>query len=91
MLDLGLPDLPGLAVLQRFREWSQVPVLIRSILDAHEENIVKSDAGADDYVTKPFLDGELMARLWGYSAPGTIVRGSFFFLCRFAGDRFHRA
>ena len=63
VLDLGLPDLPGLAVLQRLREWSQVPVLILSIRDGPEDKIAALDAGADDYVTKPFEAGELMARL----------------------------
>lgn len=63
VLDLGLPDLPGLAVLQRLREWSQVPVLILSIRDGPEDKIAALDAGADDYVTKPFEAGELVARL----------------------------
>jgi two-component system KDP operon response regulator KdpE len=63
VLDLGLPDLPGLAVLQRLREWSHVPVLILSIRDGPEDKIAALDAGADDYVTKPFEAGELVARL----------------------------
>ncbi len=63
LLDLGLPDLDGLAVLQRLREWSQVPVIILSVRDREEEKIKALDAGADDYVTKPFSTGELLARM----------------------------
>ena len=63
ILDLGLPDLPGVTVLQRLREWSRVPVLILSVRDGEEEKIAALDAGADDYVTKPFSTGELLARL----------------------------
>jgi len=63
VLDLGLPDIPGLAVLKRLREWSHVPVLILSIQDGPEDKIAALDAGADDYVTKPFEAGELLARL----------------------------
>ncbi|MCW5552118.1 MAG: response regulator [Verrucomicrobiae bacterium] len=63
LLDLGLPDLDGLAVLKRIREWSKVPVLILSVRDQEEEKIAALDSGADDYVTKPFNSGELLARL----------------------------
>jgi two-component system KDP operon response regulator KdpE len=63
LLDLGLPDMEGLAVLKRLREWSQVPVLILSVRDGPEDKIAALDAGADDYVTKPFEAGELLARL----------------------------
>jgi two-component system KDP operon response regulator KdpE len=63
LLDLGLPDLDGRAVLQRIREWSRVPVLILSVRDQEEEKIAALDSGADDYVTKPFNSGELLARL----------------------------
>ena len=63
LLDLGLPDLVGLAVLKRIREWSKVPVLILSVRDQEEEKIAALDSGADDYVTKPFNSGELLARL----------------------------
>jgi len=63
LLDLGLPDLDGVAVLKRLREWSQVPVLILSVRDGPEDKIIALDAGADDYVTKPFGSGELLARL----------------------------
>ena len=63
LLDLGLPDISGLQVLKTLREWSHVPVLILSVRDGPEEKIAALDAGADDYVTKPFESGELLARL----------------------------
>jgi two-component system KDP operon response regulator KdpE len=63
LLDLGLPDLDGLAVLDRLREWSRVPVLILTVREEPEDKIAALDAGADDYVTKPFDSGELLARL----------------------------
>jgi len=63
LLDLGLPDLDGLAVLKRFREWSQAPVLIVSVRGHEEEKIAALDNGANDYITKPFSTGELLARL----------------------------
>jgi two-component system, OmpR family, KDP operon response regulator KdpE len=63
VLDLGLPDMDGKAVVAAIREWSKVPILILSVRDAETEKIAALDAGADDYVTKPFATGELMARL----------------------------
>ena len=63
ILDLGLPDLNGLEVLKRLREWSQVPVLILSVLGHEPDKIAALDAGADDYLTKPFGGGELLARI----------------------------
>jgi two-component system KDP operon response regulator KdpE len=63
LLDLGLPDMDGLAVLKRLREWSRMPVLILSVREGPEDKIAALDAGADDYVTKPFEAGELLARL----------------------------
>jgi len=63
ILDLGLPDLSGLEVLKRLREWSNVPVLILSVRGAEGDKIAALDAGADDYLTKPFGSGELLARL----------------------------
>jgi two-component system KDP operon response regulator KdpE len=63
ILDLGLPDLPGVEVLKRLREWSQVPVLILSVRGAEGDKIAALDAGADDYLTKPFATGELLARI----------------------------
>lgn len=63
VLDLGLPDLDGKAVIRAIREWSRVPILVLSVRDAEAEKIAALDAGADDYVTKPFATGELLARL----------------------------
>lgn len=63
VLDLGLPDLPGLEVLRRLREWNQAPVLILSVQGQEDAKIAALDAGADDYLTKPFGAGELLARL----------------------------
>jgi two-component system KDP operon response regulator KdpE len=63
ILDLGLPDMPGIDVLRRLREWSPVPVLILSVFGQEKNKIAALDAGADDYLTKPFGSGELLARL----------------------------
>jgi len=63
LLDLGLPDMDGLKVLRRLREWTRVPVLILSVRDDPEEKVAALDAGADDYVTKPFDTAELLARV----------------------------
>lgn len=63
VLDLGLPDMDGKAVVAAIREWSQVPILVLSVRDGEGEKIAALDAGADDYVTKPFAAGELLARL----------------------------
>jgi two-component system KDP operon response regulator KdpE len=63
VLDLGLPGLGGLAVLKRLREWSRVPVLILTVQDSEADKVALLDAGADDYLTKPFGVPELLARL----------------------------
>lgn len=63
LLDLGLPDLDGVEVLKRIREWSRVPIVILSVRDREHDKIAALDAGADDFVTKPFSSGELLARL----------------------------
>jgi two-component system, OmpR family, KDP operon response regulator KdpE len=63
VLDLGLPDMDGVSVLKRLREWTKVPVVILSVRDREEDKIAALDLGADDYVTKPFGTGELLARL----------------------------
>ena len=63
LLDLGLPDLDGVEVLKRIREWSQAPVIVLSVRDREHDKIAALDAGADDFVTKPFGSGELLARV----------------------------
>ncbi len=63
VLDLGLPDMDGVTVLKRLREWSNVPVVVLSVRDREEDKIAALDNGADDYLTKPFGTGELLARL----------------------------
>ncbi len=63
VLDLGLPDMAGTEVLEQLREWSKVPVLILSVLGQEENKVAALDAGADDYLTKPFSGGELLARV----------------------------
>lgn len=63
LLDLGLPDLDGLEVVRRLREWTNVPIIILSARGQEADKIAALDAGADDYLTKPFSIGELMARV----------------------------
>jgi two-component system KDP operon response regulator KdpE len=63
ILDLGLPDLDGTEVIRRLREWSKVPVLVLSVREGEDNKIAALDAGADDYLTKPFSGRELLARV----------------------------
>jgi two-component system, OmpR family, KDP operon response regulator KdpE len=63
ILDLGLPDFDGIEVTRRLREWSTTPIIILSVREAEQDKIAALDAGADDYLTKPFGTGELMARM----------------------------
>src|SRR5262245_5822073 len=63
ILDLGLPDIDGQAVLRRLREWLTAPILILSARDQEKQKIAALDGGADDYLTKPFGAGELLARI----------------------------
>ncbi|WP_327388380.1 response regulator [Streptomyces sp. NBC_01207] len=63
VLDLGLPDMDGIDVIKRVRDWSRVPILVLSARHTSEDKIRALDAGADDYVTKPFSMDELLARL----------------------------
>lgn len=63
LLDLGLPDMDGVDLTHRLREWTQIPIIVISIRDNEEDKITALDAGADDYLIKPFGVGELMARL----------------------------
>jgi two-component system KDP operon response regulator KdpE len=63
VLDLGLPDIDGAEVIRRLRGWTDVPVIVLSVRDRQDDKIGALDAGADDYVTKPFALGELLARI----------------------------
>lgn len=63
LLDLGLPDLDGIEVIKRIREWSQVPIIVLSVREHENDKVSALDAGADDYLTKPFGVGELLARI----------------------------
>jgi len=63
ILDLGLPDIDGIEVTRRLREWSQIPIIILSVREDEQDKIAALDAGADDYLTKPFGTGELLARM----------------------------
>lgn len=75
ILDLGLPDLDGLDVLRLIREWSRIPIIILSVRDQETEKIAALDAGADDYITKPFGMGELLARIRSALRRGEQVSG----------------
>lgn len=74
-LDLGLPDIDGLEVIRQIREWSAIPVIVLSVLDQEKDKISALDAGADDYLTKPFGIGELMARMRGVLRRAAPVQG----------------
>lgn len=63
VLDIGLPDLDGIEVTRRLREWTQTPIIVLSVRDQEKDKISALDAGADDYLTKPFSMGELTARI----------------------------
>ena len=63
ILDLGLPDLDGIEVIQYLREWTKVPIIVLTVREHEDDKIAALDAGADDYVTKPFSMGELLARI----------------------------
>jgi len=63
ILDLGLPDLDGQEVLRQLREWLHAPVIVLSVRDQEQQKVTALDNGADDYLTKPFSTGELLARI----------------------------
>src|SRR5258706_14307818 len=63
ILDLGLPDMDGLDVIRKVREWSAVPIIVLSARGQEADKVAALDAGADDYLSKPFGVGELMARM----------------------------
>lgn len=63
ILDLGLPDMDGTEVTRRLREWTNVPIIVISVRDSEQDKVAALDAGADDYLTKPFGTSELLARI----------------------------
>ena len=63
LLDLGLPDMDGVEVIRRVREWSQVPIIVLSVREREDDKVQALDAGADDYLAKPFGVAELVARI----------------------------
>ena len=83
LLDLGLPDMDGLEVIERLREWTAVPVIIISAREQEGDKIKALDGGADDYLTKPFCAGELLARIrvaLRHAAPNSRDQGEEFFV-----------
>jgi two-component system, OmpR family, KDP operon response regulator KdpE len=63
LLDLGMPEIDGLEVLRRVREWSDMPIIVLSVRDREDEKVIALNLGADDYLTKPFGTNELLARI----------------------------
>ncbi len=63
IIDLGLPDLSGIEIIKKIREWSKIPILVLTVNESDETKVAALDAGADDYLTKPFSVPELLARL----------------------------
>ena len=63
LLDLGLPDMDGVEVIKRLREWSTVPIIVLSVREREDDKVLALDAGADDYLSKPFGMAELLARI----------------------------
>ncbi|MCL5612197.1 MAG: response regulator [Chloroflexi bacterium] len=75
ILDLGLPDMDGTDVTRCLREWTDVPVIVISVRDREEDKVAALDAGADDYLTKPFGAPELMARIRAALRRSTAIKG----------------
>lgn len=63
ILDLGLPDFDGIKIIEKIREWSEVPIIVVSARDQDKDKVLALDTGADDYITKPFIVDELVARV----------------------------
>lgn len=63
ILDLGLPDADGIEIIKKLREWNSTPIIVLSVRERENDKIIALDSGADDYVTKPFGMGELLARI----------------------------
>jgi two-component system KDP operon response regulator KdpE len=84
LLDLGLPDMDGQDVLRRLREWLQSPIIVVSVRDQDKQKIAALNHGADDYLTKPFSTGELLARIevaFRHAAQGPGSEASPIFTC----------
>ncbi|MCC6147955.1 MAG: response regulator transcription factor [Anaerolineaceae bacterium] len=79
ILDLGLPDMDGVEVIREIRGWSSIPIIVLSVRNREEDKIAALDAGADDYLTKPFGVGELLARLRGVirRTSDSVVNGTY--------------
>jgi two-component system, OmpR family, KDP operon response regulator KdpE len=76
ILDLGLPDLSGIEVCARLRAWTQVPIIVLSVRDSEVDKVQALDRGADDYLTKPFGAGELLARIRVALRHSALAQGS---------------
>ena len=81
ILDLGLPDMDGVQVTKQLREWTQIPIIILSVREHETDKIKALDAGADDYLTKPFGVGELLARMRAAMRHTTQPGGDSVFSC----------
>ena len=76
LLDLGLPDMDGVEIIRRIRSWSQLPIIVISARSEDADKIAALDAGADDYLTKPFSVAELLARLRATQRRLSALQGS---------------
>jgi two-component system KDP operon response regulator KdpE len=76
ILDMSLPDIDGIEVCERLREWSQVPIIILSVRENERDKVAALDRGADDYLTKPFGTEELLARIRVALRHSTLAQGS---------------
>jgi two-component system KDP operon response regulator KdpE len=76
ILDLGLPDMDGLEVCSRLRQWTQCPIIVLSVRDSEQEKVAALDRGADDYLTKPFGIEELLARVRVALRHATLAQGA---------------
>jgi two-component system KDP operon response regulator KdpE len=81
ILDLGLPDIDGIEVTRLLREWTQIPIIILSVKGSENDKIAALDVGADDYLTKPFGAGELLARIRAALRHTTQTNGEPVFIC----------